>query len=243
MHEKEKDVDSAIHAALRHPIRRNILTLLSRRERTFTEILKILRIESSHLTYHLESLGDLISKSEDGRYKLSELGETAVSMMSNAVRPHKRNIFFISAILVSIFIGIFAEVDSWFLLYCNERFGGSAPCMMYKSVLNIFIFILNPAFIFIFFYILGKKTNLRVEFRSIIRSLLLGGLLGGYLGRFIGISIMNSLIDLGMSNIAFTIIRTPNILLSTFNLFYLSFGGLALGYFKKQETTEIFEPS
>lgn len=243
MPEKETDIDSVIHSALRHPIRRKILTLLSHRGRTFTEMLKIVDIESSHLTYHLESLGELISKSENGTYKLSELGETAVAMMGNTVRLHKRNTIFIFTSLAGIFLGIFAEVDEWFLLYCYGMLGERAPCMIYKSVLNIFILLLNPAFIFIFFYFQGKKTNLRVEFRSIIRSLLLGGLLGGYLGRFIGNSIMNSLIDFGISSIEYTIIRTPNILFDTFNLFYLSFGGLALGYFKKQETTEIFEPS
>ena len=44
---------------------------------------QVFRIESSHLTYHLESLGDLIFKTENGKYALSSLGEAAVSMMHN----------------------------------------------------------------------------------------------------------------------------------------------------------------
>jgi len=44
---------------------------------------QVFRIESSHLTYHLESLGDLIFKTENGKYMLSPLGEAAVSMMQN----------------------------------------------------------------------------------------------------------------------------------------------------------------
>lgn len=57
--------------------------MLSKETMTFTHILKEFEIESSHLTYHLESLGDLISKTEDGRYKLSNFGRAAIAMMSS----------------------------------------------------------------------------------------------------------------------------------------------------------------
>lgn len=45
-------------------------------------MLETLGISSSHLTYHLENLGELVSKMEDGRYKLSVFGEAAVGTMS-----------------------------------------------------------------------------------------------------------------------------------------------------------------
>ena len=41
-----------------------------------------LGVSSSHLTYHLESLGELLSKTDAGDYKLSTFGEAAVSTMS-----------------------------------------------------------------------------------------------------------------------------------------------------------------
>ena len=47
------------------------------------------RIESSHMTYHLESLGNLLTKTEDGKYALSSLGEAAVSMMYHVEEPPK----------------------------------------------------------------------------------------------------------------------------------------------------------
>jgi len=47
------------------------------------------RIESSHMTYHLESLGNLLTKIEDGKYALSSLGEAAVSMMYHVEEPPK----------------------------------------------------------------------------------------------------------------------------------------------------------
>jgi hypothetical protein len=43
-----------------------------------------LEIPSSHLTYHLENLGELVVKMEDGKYKLSSFGKASVSMMKGA---------------------------------------------------------------------------------------------------------------------------------------------------------------
>jgi len=42
---------------------------------------EVFKIESSHLTYHLENLGDLLFKTKDGKYALSSFGEAATSMM------------------------------------------------------------------------------------------------------------------------------------------------------------------
>jgi hypothetical protein len=44
-------------------------------------MLEELGVSSSHLTYHLESLGELVSKTEAGDYKLSTFGTAAVSTM------------------------------------------------------------------------------------------------------------------------------------------------------------------
>jgi DNA-binding transcriptional ArsR family regulator len=77
----EEETYYTIFTALRHPIRRRILRMLAKEPMTFTETLNRLKIESSHLTYHLESLGVLISKTENGRYRLSTFGGAAVSMM------------------------------------------------------------------------------------------------------------------------------------------------------------------
>jgi len=49
--------------------------------RSFSEMLEAFRIESPHLTYHLEALGDLLYKTKDGKYGLSTFGEAATSMM------------------------------------------------------------------------------------------------------------------------------------------------------------------
>jgi hypothetical protein len=51
-------------------------------ELTFSQILEILSIDSGHLSYHLENLGDLITHSPDGKYRLSSFGMAAVRLMS-----------------------------------------------------------------------------------------------------------------------------------------------------------------
>jgi len=55
--------------------------MLSEKPRNFSTMLETLGISSSHLTYHLENLGELVTKLDDGRYKLSTFGETAVMTM------------------------------------------------------------------------------------------------------------------------------------------------------------------
>jgi DNA-binding transcriptional ArsR family regulator len=67
--------------SLSHPARRKILRMLSEKPRNFSTMLETLGISSSHLTYHLENLGELVTKLDDGRYRLSTFGEAAVMAM------------------------------------------------------------------------------------------------------------------------------------------------------------------
>jgi DNA-binding transcriptional ArsR family regulator len=89
MASSEEETYSTLFASLKHPIRRRILRLLSTSPQSFSELLKVFRIESSHLTYHLEGSGDLLLKTEDGKYALSSLGEAAVSMMTQVEESPK----------------------------------------------------------------------------------------------------------------------------------------------------------
>jgi DNA-binding transcriptional ArsR family regulator len=78
-----------IFASLKHPIRRRILRILSGGPQTFSDLQKTFTIESSHLTYHLDGLGNLLFKTDDGKYALSSLGEAAVSTMKHVEEPPK----------------------------------------------------------------------------------------------------------------------------------------------------------
>ena len=89
MSDSEEEIYSTMFTSLRHPARRKILRMLSGGPRSFSEMLEQLGISSSHLTYHLESLAELVCKMEDGRYRLSTFGEAAVATMSTVEEAPK----------------------------------------------------------------------------------------------------------------------------------------------------------
>jgi predicted transcriptional regulator len=79
--ESEEEIYSTMFASLKHPTRRKILRMLSQEPMTFSKMLEELGVSSSHLTYYLESLGELLVKTENGAYKLSHFGEASVNTM------------------------------------------------------------------------------------------------------------------------------------------------------------------
>jgi DNA-binding transcriptional ArsR family regulator len=79
----EEEIYSTMFTSLKHPARRKILRLLAAKPMTFMEMVDTLGVSTSHLTYHLESLGELLTKSEDGQYRLSSFGEATVNAMKN----------------------------------------------------------------------------------------------------------------------------------------------------------------
>ena len=81
MSDSEETIYSTMFSSLKHPARRKILRMLSERPMTFSELLDALEVSSSNLTYHLESLGELLFKTESGAYKLSTFGVASVNTM------------------------------------------------------------------------------------------------------------------------------------------------------------------
>jgi DNA-binding transcriptional ArsR family regulator len=79
--DSEEETYSTMFTSLKHPARRKILRMLGEKPKSFSMILEELGISSSHLTYHLENLGELVTKMDDGRYKLSTFGRAAVLTM------------------------------------------------------------------------------------------------------------------------------------------------------------------
>jgi DNA-binding transcriptional ArsR family regulator len=85
----DEETYSLIFKSLNHPIRRRILRMLQDNELSFSQILETLSMDSGHLSYHLESLGDLITRSTDGKYRLSSFGLAAVRLMSGVEEHHR----------------------------------------------------------------------------------------------------------------------------------------------------------
>jgi DNA-binding transcriptional ArsR family regulator len=81
MSNSEEEIYSTMFSSLKHPARRKILRMLSQKPMTFSQMLDAVGVSSSHLTYHLENLGELLTKSEDGQYKLSTFGVASVNTM------------------------------------------------------------------------------------------------------------------------------------------------------------------
>lgn len=77
----DEEIYSIMFTSLKHPVRRKILRMLNDKPMSFMEMVEQIGVSSSHLTYHIESLGDLVSKMENGQYKLSSFGRATVSAM------------------------------------------------------------------------------------------------------------------------------------------------------------------
>ena len=95
MSEGKEEIYSTMFSSLKHPARRKILRILADKPLAFSEMLDLLGVSSSNLTYHLESLGELITKDDDGVYRLSTFGLASVSTMkiveeAPPVQPKKR---------------------------------------------------------------------------------------------------------------------------------------------------------
>ena len=91
----KEEIYSTMFSSLKHPARRKILRILADKPMTFSEMLELLGVSSPNLTYHLESLGELVTKEENGVYRLSTFGLASVSTMkiveeAPEVQPKKR---------------------------------------------------------------------------------------------------------------------------------------------------------
>jgi len=86
----EEDTYNVMFHALKHPVRRRILRRLDAGPASFTGLLNELGIDNGLLNYHLNSLGELVAKGPDERYRLSEFGAAALSLTRRVEEPVKR---------------------------------------------------------------------------------------------------------------------------------------------------------
>jgi len=138
----KEEIYSTIFSSLKHPARRKILRILSEKPLTFSEMLDLLGVSSSNLTYHLESLGELISQ-ENCIYKLSTFGSAAVGTMkiveeAPEVQPKKRSSTSLKwkTALGILLIGIvvFASVSALSLNMLNQTKANEILCS--QNIIN-----------------------------------------------------------------------------------------------------------
>lgn len=159
----QEDADetySVIYSALKHPVRRKILRMLKKEELTYTQILNKLDIDTGHLNYYLESLGELLAKTSKGKYRLSEYGKAAVKLMAGVeetdsalTEPEKHlfskrklaNLTQVICIIALILSGVFLMTISTVETYAPMKSGSLdstnlkviAPNAMTSSIDNV----------------------------------------------------------------------------------------------------------
>lgn len=87
----EEETYSLILSALKHPLRRKILRMLSDKPLSFSEILESVSIDSGHLNYHIKSMGDIVTRTDDGKYALSSVGYAAIELVGKVEEQGKSN--------------------------------------------------------------------------------------------------------------------------------------------------------
>ncbi|MGP8124843.1 MAG: winged helix-turn-helix domain-containing protein [Nitrososphaerales archaeon] len=104
---------ASLHKILSDTTRRSVLELLAERESlTYTDMMTLLQITNTgRLNYHLKALGSLISKDEGGRYRLTDQGRQAASLLRTfpeRVHPERKLTGVkVTTAVVLILIGIF----------------------------------------------------------------------------------------------------------------------------------------
>jgi len=77
-----EDSVTKIFEVLSHPIRRDILNLLSEKgEYAFTDLLNDLKVDSGKLSFHLRALQAFTEQTSAGKYKLNQTGESAMRVI------------------------------------------------------------------------------------------------------------------------------------------------------------------
>jgi len=80
----DEDSVTKILSVLSHPIRRDILKLLSEKgECSFTDLLNALEVDTGKLSFHLRTLQAFTEQTQAGKYKLNRTGESAFRVIKD----------------------------------------------------------------------------------------------------------------------------------------------------------------
>ena len=80
----DQDEVSKVLAVLAHPLRREILSNLDEKgELSFTDIMNAIKVDTGKLSFHIRNLDGFIEQTEVGKYKLTRMGEHAISLVKD----------------------------------------------------------------------------------------------------------------------------------------------------------------
>ena len=179
MSEVDEEVYTTIFNALRHGVRRRILRMLSETQMNFSAINERLNISSSHLTYHLDSLRELVSK-DDTSYRLSVFGRAAVDMMNGIENPppaHERTAPFMSLEWISAGM---SDLTQEFIM-CVNGFDRTGVRNTNANRIFSWYVVLTLGIMFMGIYIADVHLRGQV-FRSILPLLLMAVIHSTYVG-------------------------------------------------------------
>ena len=74
---------SKILRILSHNIRREILILLQKKERSFSELMSILEVDTGKMSFHLRNISQFIDRTDTGKYKLNRFGRNALVILKD----------------------------------------------------------------------------------------------------------------------------------------------------------------
>lgn len=78
----DQDNVSKILSVLSHPLRREILLMLSEKDEcSFTDLLNVLKVDTGKLSFHLRTLSAFMEQTPTGKYALNKTGESAVRVI------------------------------------------------------------------------------------------------------------------------------------------------------------------
>lgn len=78
----DEDSVSKILSVIAHPLRRDILDLISDKgECSFTDLLNALQVDTGKLSFHLRTLSSFLEQTPTGKYKLNRTGESSVRVI------------------------------------------------------------------------------------------------------------------------------------------------------------------
>jgi len=118
----DDEIYSIMFSSFKHPIRRKILRMLDSKPMSFMELVEALGISTPNLTYHLDSLGELVTKLDNGAYKLSTFGQVSISVLKgvedvHSVKPKRRwfvldgHAVFGALLIVIMFLACFSAIQ------------------------------------------------------------------------------------------------------------------------------------